>query len=108
MSALADDASRDGLYTSFRYQAAQQWWGQLRGAVLGLAHEGVERRYRGEALLAYNPSGRSSIRLQYGLEGSLEDEHQDSTGSALFHEDLVHEVFLQFIVSIGAHPAHAY
>ncbi len=108
MSVLGDDASRDGLYTSFRYQAAQQWWGQLRGAILGLANEGVEKRYRGEALLAFNPSERSSLRLQYGLEGSLDDEHQDPTASEHLHEELVHEVFLQLIVSIGAHPAHAY
>ena len=59
--------------------------------------------------MAFNPSERSSIRLQYGLEGALEDEHDEvGGGTHEHHESIIHEVFLQFIVSIGTHPAHAY
>lgn len=109
MSATSDHVTKDGLYTSFRYQAAQQWWGQLRGSLLGVLQEDQEKRYRGEALMAFNPSERSSVRLQYGVEGALEDEHGEvSGGTHEHHESIIHEVFLQFIVSIGTHPAHAY
>ncbi|MBR56809.1 MAG: hypothetical protein CMH54_01995 [Myxococcales bacterium] len=93
----------DGLYTSIRRQTAQQWWMQLRGGVLGLTRETDTRRYRGETLLAFAPSERSAVRLQYALETQA---HSDTTADE--HHDLVHEVFLQFIVSMGTHPAHAY
>jgi len=116
MSIIPDDAKRDGLYTSLRYQVFQEWWMQLRAARLGLIQPESDRQYKGEVLLAYAPSERSVIRLQYGAQGSL-----DATSVSASHDDrdhdhdhsapeaaLVHEVFLQFITSIGSHPAHAY
>ena len=103
-SAHTDGTKGDGLYTSIRRQTSQQWWMQARGAILGLTRETESRRYRAEALLAFAPSERSAIRLQYGLETLAEEE----TGHDHGHTELVHEVFIQFIISMGAHPAHAY
>jgi hypothetical protein len=48
-------------------------------------------------LFAYVPSEFSALRLQYAAFRA------DEGGAALEHE-----VFLQAVVSIGSHPAHAY
>ena len=112
MHGRRDEIARDGLYTGFRYQMAQRWWIQLRGAVLDLAGEAEEKGVRGSLLLAFAPSERTAIRLQYAYEDVLEgdDDHGGDAEHAHDEHDAeaVHEFFLQVIVSIGAHPAHAY
>jgi hypothetical protein len=92
-----DDASVGGGYTAVRFQFAQRWWLQARGAVLGLPASTSDRVLRGEALGAFIPSEFSALRLQYAIEKA-------DTATA----PLVHEVFAQAIFSIGPHPAHAY
>ena len=77
---------------------------QVRGAVLGLTRETDSRRYRGEGILAYAPSERSALRLQYAIETLGRHDTSDDAHSGEF----VQEIFLQLIVSLGAHPAHAY
>lgn len=91
------DRTRGGGYTAVRYQFAQRWWVQARGAMLGLPRGDDPRTYRGEALVAFVPSEFSAIRLQYALERA--DEHD---------ADFIHELFAQVVFSIGPHPAHAY
>jgi hypothetical protein len=115
MSMHPDGTSRDGLYTGIRYQFAQQWWLQGRGALTDLAGDSGPGGYRAEALFAFAPSERTAIRLQYAVDGEIgghdaHDEHARVPAPVVTHQDEgpVHEVFLQLIVSIGAHPAHAY
>jgi hypothetical protein len=91
------DARIGGGYTAVRFQFAQRWWLQARGAVLGLPVGQTPRIWRGEALGAFVPSEFSALRLQYGIEKSEADA-----------SPLIHEVFAQAIFSIGPHPAHAY
>lgn len=91
------DRTRGGGYTAVRYQFAQRWWVQARGAVLGLPTGDEPRWLRGEALVAFVPSEFSALRLQYALE------REDSSNA-----DYIHELFAQVVFSIGPHPAHAY
>jgi hypothetical protein len=91
------DRKRGGGYSAVRFQFAQQWWLQARGAVLGLPQGDSDRLYRAEALGAFVPSEFSALRLQYAIEKA-------ANGAS----PTVHEVFAQAIFSIGPHPAHAY
>jgi hypothetical protein len=90
------DRRQGGGYTALRYQFAQRFWVQAREAMLGLPAGASGRSTRTEALLALVPSEFTALRLQYAFEPA----HAQSRP--------VHEVFLQAIVSIGVHPAHAY
>jgi hypothetical protein len=90
------DRRQGGGYTALRYQFAQRFWVQAREAMLGLPAGASGRSTRTEALLALVPSEFTALRLQYAFEPA----HPQSRP--------VHEVFLQAIVSIGVHPAHAY
>jgi hypothetical protein len=88
--------TRGGGYSAVRYQFAQRFWVQARGALLGLPAGDDPRTLRGEALVAFVPSEFSALRLQYAIE-----HEQDS-------DDVLHEVFAQLVFSVGPHPAHAY
>ena len=87
----------DGAYTSVRYRFARQWWCQARGAVLGLTSKIDSQTTTADALLAFIPSEYSALRLQYGWQ--TPKEHG---------EPPIHQLLLQAVVSIGAHPAHTY
>lgn len=91
------DRTTGGAYTAMRLQFGQQWWIQVRGALLGLPAGDAGRVWRAEALAAFVPSEFSAIRLQYAIEA-------DESGAA----PPVHEVFAQMVFSVGPHPAHAY
>jgi hypothetical protein len=91
------DKTRGGGYTAVRYQFAQRWWIQARGAILGLPAGDDPRTLRGEALVAFIPSEFSAIRLQYAIE------HEEESNA-----DPIHELFAQVVFSVGPHPAHAY
>lgn len=93
----AIDHRRGGGYTALRYQFAQRWWLQARGALLGIPDGTDQRTVRGEALGAFVPSEFSAIRLQYAIEKGNDGDAQ-----------LIHELFAQVVFSIGPHPAHAY
>ena len=112
MQGPAGEATQDGLYTGFRYQMDQQWWLQARGAVLDLFSDSEGNGIRGSALVAFAPSERTAIRLQYNYDDVLEghDEHdaEEEEGHDEHGAEAAHSVLLQFIVSIGSHPAHAY
>jgi hypothetical protein len=105
--------AKDGLYTGVRYQTAQRWWFQVRGALLDIRPEGATRTLRGDAMISFTPSERTAIRLQYAYENPTEANqdahagHHDHQNQAAQGEE-AHEIFLQLVVSIGPHPAHAY
>jgi hypothetical protein len=86
-----------GLASWVQYQFAERWWAQARGEWVGTARsEGIPAERRQSALIAFAPSEFSLLRAQY-------DRH---TGDALGRTE--HRVTLQYNISIGAHPAHAY
>ncbi len=91
------DKEVGGVYTSLRYQFAQRYWLQGRAALLGVPAGAEGPIWRGEILFAVVPSEFSTVRLQYAVEGPV-----DGSSSP------IHELFLQAVVSIGSHPAHAY
>jgi len=113
MASSSKSAERNGVYSGLRYQHAQQWMFQLRGALLGLSHQFPQSKMRGDALLGFAPSERTAIRLQYTADITREEDghpHADH-----LHADtddhsggMTHSLLLQFLVSIGQHPAHTY
>ncbi|MCB9091130.1 MAG: hypothetical protein H6621_11190 [Halobacteriovoraceae bacterium] len=85
-----------GIVSHLKYQLAQRWWVQYRYDYLGLNQSrSLDPSKRHTALIAFLPSEFSALRLQYETidDGQAEDERTLS---------------LQFNISIGAHPAHAY
>ena len=56
--------------------------------------------YIATAMLEYNPSEFSRIRLQYNHNSSLYDEHDEKNNK--------NEIILQFNYAIGAHGAHSF
>jgi hypothetical protein len=85
-----------GLSSWIQYQFGERWWIQARYDLLGLpAPQGIEPTHKQSVLLGFFPSEFSGFRLQYD---HLTQNHSPTDHSAL----------LQWIISIGAHPAHAY
>ncbi|HUP56991.1 MAG TPA: hypothetical protein VM598_06015 [Bdellovibrionota bacterium] len=84
--------------TWLQYQFAERWWAQARAEVLGLpdSDAGVPDQNRQSALVGFFPSEFSGFRLQYDRTSA---DGQDAVD---------HAIALQFNISIGAHPAHAY
>lgn len=91
------EESTGGGYTHLRYQFEQQWWVQVRAAVLGVPGPSDDRIWRGEVLGAHVLDEFAALRLQYGLD-------RDERANAPF----VHDILLQLVFSMGPHPAHAY
>ncbi len=94
-----------GIVSHLKYQVSQKWWlqyrydqlhedGEISIAAVGLAPEMTEKN-RHTALIAFAPSEFSGLRLQY------ETVHQEQV-------EIEKRLSLQFSVSLGAHPAHAY
>lgn len=77
-----------GIASWLQYQFSQRWW--IQGRI-----DGFEDSSRQSALLGFFPSEFSGFRLQYDRR----------TGTDAPTE---HVARLQWIISIGAHPAHAY
>ncbi|MGE0614324.1 MAG: hypothetical protein AB7P04_01675 [Bacteriovoracia bacterium] len=95
-----DDAGQDiatlgGFATWLQFQFAQRWWIQGRYEAVGIPKaSALPDQVKQSALLGFFPSEFSGIRLQY--DHLLTDNRHD------------HALALQYNVSIGAHPAHAY
>jgi hypothetical protein len=80
-----------------QYQFAERWWVQARVEQAGLAAAGnTPRQDRQSALIGFFPSEFSGLRLQY--------DHENTEG----RPKTDHVFSLQYNISIGAHPAHAY
>lgn len=86
-----------GIATWFQFQFDQRWWFQARYEYLGLPHaDTTPYQIKETILLGFFPSEFSGIRLQVDnvtTQGISKDEQK---------------IALQYNVSIGAHPAHAY
>ncbi len=85
-----------GMASWIQYQFAARWWIQTRYEYLGLPHPASIPFQNKRSALCFFPSEFSGIRFQY--------DNLQTQGQA--KED--HTFTLQFNVSIGAHPAHAY
>jgi hypothetical protein len=86
-----------GFASWLQYQFAERWWIQARGEQAGVASSvGTPKQTRESALLGFFPSEFSGFRLQY--------DHLTTGGK----DKADHTVALQYNISIGAHPAHAY
>src|SRR6185503_12320415 len=68
------NAQVGGAYTSVRYQFAQRWWVQARGALLGLPEGDSGQTWRAEALAAHVFSEFSALRLQYAYETAADED----------------------------------
>ncbi|MBU6376098.1 MAG: hypothetical protein KGQ59_08890, partial [Bdellovibrionales bacterium] len=85
-----------GLASWVQYQFAERWWIQGRFEHLGIPRDSsLASTQKQSLLLGFFPSEFSGYRLQYDRE-SEPGEHAH------------HAVTLQWNISIGAHPAHAY
>ena len=86
-----------GIASWVQYQFAQRWYGQGRYEYVGLPRSpGVSIQSKESALLGFFPSEFSGIRVQYDL---IQNQARPQTD---------HAIALQYNVTIGAHPAHAY
>lgn len=86
-----------GVATWVRYQFAQRWWIQGRYEYLGLPEDSTSAsQSKKSALLGFFPSEFSGVRLQYDYLNDLGTGRDEQV------------ISLQYNVTIGAHPAHAY
>ena len=97
-----------GFYTELVYQYDKNWRTGLRYSAINkndivvntTKKDEVDDMYVASAMLEYNPSEYSRIRLQYNHDSSLYDEEG--------HKNNKNEIVLQFNYAIGAHGAHAF
>lgn len=97
-----------GFYTELIYQNDKNWRSGLRYSAInqndvtanGKAVAQPDDMYVASAMLEYNPSEFSRIRLQYNHNSSLYDEEG--------HKNNKNEIILQFNYAIGAHGAHSF
>lgn len=97
-----------GYYAELVYQHDRNWRTGFRYSALnqnsitfnGNSHNEPEDMYVASAMLEYNPSEFSRIRLQYNNNSSLYDEEG--------HKNNKNEFIVQFNYAIGAHGAHAF
>lgn len=87
-----------GLATWVQYQMAERWWVEGRYEYVGVARSSVALpiQNRQSVLVGFFPSEFSGFRLQY--------DHTMTEGK----DKADHTIALQYNISIGAHPAHAY
>ena len=97
-----------GYYTELVYQHDKNYRAGFRYSAInqndvtvnGNAKAQPEDMYVASAMLEYNPSEFSRIRLQYNHNSSLYDEEG--------HKNNKNEIVLQFNYAIGAHGAHSF
>lgn len=105
---LATSKEQSGFYSSLVYQHTKNWRVGARYSAISkndVTVAGIDTKKEDDlnvltAMLEYNPSEFSRIRLQYNNNSSQFNEDGG-------REDL-HEVILQFNYTIGAHGAHAF
>lgn len=95
--------SQSGLYSQLIWRFDQQWRTGLRADLISqdqqVSMAEAPLRSRGSAMLEYNPTEFTRFRLQYNLD------HSRMLGP---ERPLLHELFLQFNLAIGAHGAHEF
>ncbi len=103
------DKKQSGLYSQLVYRMSQCWRAGLRYDLLrknmittgGMLANLPENRPRYTAMLEYNPTEFSRIRLQYSHDRS---GYLDEGASQKVNNELI----LQFNITIGAHGAHPF
>jgi hypothetical protein len=97
-----------GFYSELVYQYDKNWRGGLRYSGItqnDITADGVETdipndMYITSAMLEYNPSEFSRLRLQYNHNSALYDDEGEKNNK--------NEIILEFTYAIGAHAAHAF
>jgi len=99
---------QSGFYTELVYQHDKNWRAGARYSAIsqnditanGTVLDQPDDMYVASAMLEYNPSEFSRLRLQYNYNSSLYDEEG--------HKNNKDEIILQFNYAIGAHGAHSF
>jgi len=105
---IALDKEQSGYYSELIYQHDKNWRAGVRYSALSqnditansTIQDMPDDMYVTSAMLEYNPSEFSRLRLQYNYNSSLYDEDGDKNNK--------NEILLQFNYAIGAHGAHAF
>jgi len=105
---IAQKKEQAGYYTELIYQHDRNWRAGVRYSALNQNDitanikklDVPDDMYVTTAMLEYNPSEFSRLRLQYNYNSSLYDEEGDKNNK--------NEIVLQFNYAIGAHGAHAF
>jgi len=105
---VALNKEQSGYYTELIYQYDKNYRAGVRYSALnqnditanGNMQKMPDDMYVTSAMLEYNPSEFSRIRLQYNHNSSLYDEEG--------HKNNKNEIVLQFNYAIGAHGAHSF
>ncbi|WP_255482961.1 hypothetical protein [Marinobacterium marinum] len=100
------DDYHEGWYGSAVYRFAPRWSAGVRHGRVDLKlghgdhfHDGALKETT--AMLAWNPTHTQTLRLQYTHQDVVEDWHDTFAGAD-------NAVTLQYIISFGAHDAHAF
>ncbi len=103
---------QDGIYLQGVYGIAPRWQLGARYDGVGFTNRvgehspGASHRYTGMASFA--PTEFSRLRLQYAYGDILTADVSNIVGINETGRENFHQFFLQFIVGIGAHSAHAF
>lgn len=103
---------QDGVYLQGVYGIAPRWQvGASYDGVgftnrIGQHSPGASHRYTG--MLSFAPTEFSRLRLQYAYGDILTAEVENIVEIEGTEREDFHQVFLQFIVGLGAHSAHAF
>jgi hypothetical protein len=105
---IALNKEQAGYYTELVYQHDKNWRAGVRYSALNqnditansMMQDMPDDMYVTTAMLEYNPSEFSRLRLQYNHNSSLYDEDGEKNNKD--------EIILQFNYAIGAHGAHAF
>jgi len=105
---LAFNKKQAGYYSELIYQYDKNWRTGVRYSAItqnDISEDGTmldmpDDMYVTSAMLEYNPSEFSRLRLQYNYNSSLYDEEGEKNNK--------NEIILQFTYAIGAHGAHAF
>ncbi|MBV0932756.1 porin [Marinobacterium weihaiense] len=102
----SSDEYHEGWYGSAVYRFAPQWSAGLRHGRVDVKlghddhfHDGALEETT--AMLAWSPSHSQTLRVQYTHQDAVEDWHDTFAGAD-------NTVTVQYIVSFGAHDAHAF
>ena len=105
---IALNKEQSGYYSEIIYQHDKNWRAGVRHSALNMnditansnKQDMPDDMYVTSAMLEYNPSEFSRLRLQYNYNSSLYDEDGEKNNK--------NEIVLQFNYAIGAHGAHAF
>ena len=97
MNQAGSESRVNGVLSTWLQYSYDRVFGQLTAEISGLGRsEGVDRTTKQSVALGFAPSEFSAARLQYDHLAPVADRSTE------------HRAALQWIMSIGAHPAHAY